>query len=78
MTGKAINLSEKRTQQHGRRYAGRLREPPITMRVQPRKPRLVPPATHASLANHLLALPEPFNADFETERDTTPLAFCRD
>jgi len=26
-----------------------------------------------NLANYLLALPEPFDTDLETERDTTPL-----
>lgn len=31
------------------------------------------PLEMPNLANYLLALPEPFAADFETERDTTPL-----
>ena len=31
------------------------------------------PLDMPNLANYLLALPEPFDTDFETERDTTPL-----
>jgi len=31
------------------------------------------PLEMPNLANYLLALPEPFAANFETERDTTPL-----
>lgn len=31
------------------------------------------PLEMPNLANYLLTLPEPFIADFETERDTTPL-----
>lgn len=31
------------------------------------------PAGMPNLANYLLALPESFDTDFETERDTTPL-----
>lgn len=31
------------------------------------------PLDMPNLANYLLALPEPFDTDFETEHDTTPL-----